>query len=186
MKLPLATAAALAGKITTTLVAEGYCQRAEAVGQIRLGLETVDRIRILVEGCDPIELRKRIAVNCQILSPGDIRIQAMLANNMPLDVYISHLGGRPTPWEIIPPNWGALLLSLTGNDEFNAHVARMAKAQYLHWDPVRGVIQPDTRLIEKGREFIMGTIRAATTEEEIFTLLQMPFIPPTDRNIATP
>lgn len=72
-------------------------------------------------------------------------------------------------WFATTANFGSLLVCRTGSKEHNIRLCQRATELGRHWNTSKGVS-------------VNGQLLPATTEEEIFAALDLPFVPPTDRH----
>jgi DNA polymerase (family 10) len=171
---------ALAQRLAEHIAAElqPYCSRLEIAGSIRRRRPEVGDIDLV---CIPknmghlTELLNRCAQKATPLKKGDQYAVFTLQNGFQLDLWIAHDGGFgedpglfETELKKVPSNWGMLLLARTGSARHNVYLAQVAKQRGLHFNPHRGVL--------RGKEIV-----ASCTEEEIFSVLGLPFIRPEDR-----
>jgi DNA polymerase (family 10) len=166
---PLETARGWAEKILAEI--EPFCTRAMIVGSIRRERPMVGDIDFVVEprpGQEEV-LRSRIKDGHQVLTDGSLNL-IVLAARVQLDFFIA-IPSAEDLFDRLPGNWGSLVVCRTGSREFNAWLCNRAKARGMHWNPCRGLLQG-------------GKIFAGETEESIFSALDLPVIPPADREVG--
>jgi len=172
--LPLLQATKLAEKIAAEL--QPFCERVAIAGSIRRRREFVNDIDIV---CLPLEnkfaaLRERVLRSTAVVTDGSQTIVTRMTNGVQLDCWIAK---RPEQDLLTstPTNFGSLLLCRTGSKEHNIYLVEHAKrirdglGGFLRWNPYHGVF--DSR----------GDCLASVTEEDIFRVLQLDFVPPEKR-----
>jgi DNA polymerase (family 10) len=162
----------LALKIETAL--EPYVEAMEIAGSIRRGRPEVNDIDLVVlPRPGQVEaLKSRCAENCRVVTNGPqnciYAIRLAPGQEFQLDVFIA----RPPVKDLlqtIPGNFVSLLLCRTGSKEHNIWLVEHAKRIGLTWKPYAGVFDEE------------GYCLASETEEDIFRVLQLDFIPPEKR-----
>ena len=169
--LQLNRAEAIANKIIDVL--SPHCKKIEAAGSIRRKRPTVHDIDIVAWPSDRAAIDAILIERCSgIISSGSQITTAALRDGTHLDVFYTMdertIGDMFEP-RVFPPNWGSVLLCRTGSLRHNIYLIEHAKRLGLQWAPVDGVM--------RGKECI-----AAESEEEIFKVLQLDFVPPEHRN----
>jgi len=148
-----------------------FCARVEIAGSIRRNRPVVGDIDFVVEPLaeSAAALRTRIKYQKQVLIDGEMNL-VVLCGRVQLDFFIATPAVKEL-FEVIPGNWGSLLMCRTGSREFNAWLCNRATARGMHWQPYRGIQQG-------------GRIIACETEESIFAALDLPDIPPAAREVG--
>jgi DNA polymerase (family 10) len=166
---PLETARGWAEKILGEI--EPFCTRAMIVGSIRRGRPMVGDIDFVVEPKpgQEIEMRARIKDGHQVLTDGSLNL-IVLSARVQLDFFIA-IPSSEDLFDRLAGNWGSLVVCRTGSREFNTWLCNRAKARGMHWNPYRGMLQA-------------GKLFAGETEESIFAALDLPLIPPADREVS--
>jgi DNA polymerase (family X) len=184
MSLPLATAEKIAAKIVYEL--SPFCDQIEVAGSIRRRRPNVNDIDLVVLPKPPHAqaLRERCKKNAiRVQTDGEMTLVVYLPyrpacparpyprpleQELQLDVWIATPAGQDM-FAPTPTNFGSLLLCRTGSAQHNIMLVGRAKSLGLRWNPYHGVFDGHGRCL------------AVATEQEIFTALQMDFIPPEDR-----
>lgn len=159
-RIPLGRAVALVDPILEQLRGSAGIHWAEPVGSLRRAEETVGDIEI-VAAAGP-----QTSALDQVAQAADVdRVLHQSTRRLYLLINRAQVGVRLAD----PSNAGATLLHLTGS---RAHVgALQARASARGWQLTpEGLVTPD------------GTPQPSETEEEIYSALQLPFIPPEIRN----
>jgi DNA polymerase (family 10) len=172
-RFPAAIALTLARRIVDELRPASH--RIEIAGSLRRGNPTVHDIDI-------------------VLMPQRVSYQFVLGDELPLDQILRHLVERGSLTEVrgkekkkcfvaaktgVPVDlyigtqetWTTLLLIRTGSKEHNIKLAQRARE-----------LGMKLRASGDGIEDASGQLLRVSTEEELFSLLQVPYIPPEDRN----
>jgi DNA polymerase (family 10) len=149
-----------------------FCERLEIAGSIRRRrpfVNDIDFVALPKPGRAPA-LEERVMRNAKrIVSGGNQGIIVVLQNDLQIDLWIAQPERRDL-LETVPSNFGSLFMCRTGSKEHNIWLIEHAKKLGLTWNPYHGVFCPQTRLCI-----------ASETEEEIFSALQLDFIPPEKR-----
>jgi DNA polymerase/3'-5' exonuclease PolX len=158
-----------------------FCDRLDIAGSIRRRrVEVNDIDLVLLPKPGQLEALQRAALDgARCLSSGP--------ENMSIELTTSPMAGQPLQadlffaqpqkqslFETVPTNYGSLLLCRTGSKVHNIYLCQRARAADLHWNPQRGLFARDPRTDQH-------TLLASATEEEIFTILDLDFIPPEKR-----
>lgn len=151
-----------------------FCVKIEIVGSIRRERPEVNDIDLVVLPSDVRGFKaKCLSVKGASLgTDGDLNFIWTLPSGFQIDVFFA----RPvdtTLFGIIPSNWGSLLVCRTGSKEHNIKLAQRALDISLKWNPYYGVMDNS------------GKLRSADTEESIFAALNLPFVPPPQREITS-
>ena len=164
--------------IARRILAELYpfCDQIAVVGSIRRRRPNCNDIDIAaqVKPNQHVALRHRVLQNTRAIRAGDDLMSVRLKTGLQLDIFFAD----PPVAELLdkrPGNWGAILLTRTGSKEHNRFICMTAKRLGLHYNPQYGVFG---RCPRTGRE---GTCLAAATEEEIFQVLKLEYVPPEKR-----
>jgi len=164
----LAAAARLAAACLDQLAP--YCEQIEIAGSIRRRrhwCNDVDLACLLKEGRRPA-LIDRLRQRCQIVTEGAENLIVKLPCGNQLDLFLA----RPPYRDLLdsrPTNFGSIFLCRTGSREHNIFLVEHAKTLGLVWKPYQGVFDAD------------GYCLASATEADIFKALDLPFIPPEQR-----
>jgi DNA polymerase (family 10) len=148
-----------------------YCDQIEIAGSLRRGRDWVNDIDLVVlpkEGqLEP--LRARCKQRAKVVLDGQQNLIVELDNRaggkLQVDIFIAHPEQRDL-LETKPTNFGSLLLCRTGSKDHNIYLVEHAKRLGLTWNPYHGMFASD------------GSLLASATEEDIFRVLQVAFIPP--------
>ena len=151
-----------AARIADTLVAvlreHPACDQVEVAGSLRRWADTCKDIDIVATATDPRALVDAFAdlpLLGEVHRAGEAGARAVTHNGVPVDFRI-----------VAPENWGNLLQHLTGSGKHNEAMRTEAVKRGFHVSEY-GVIDDST-----------GTTHACPTEEEVYALLGMQFIPP--------
>lgn len=171
--LPLSSAIILAEGIATEL--SPYCERVAIAGSIRRRRPFVNDIDLVVlpKPHQTAALKDRCKRHARPVIDGPWNCIYALKSGFQLDIFIAE-AQRKDLFQTLPTNFGTLLLCRTGSKEHNIYLVERAKSLGLRWNPHHGVFASTpgaqhTRLLP------------SETEEEIFTALQLDFIPPEKR-----
>lgn len=162
----------LANQIRRSLLE--WCERIEIAGSIRRGQAEVGDIDFVILADESnsrsrAAILKRIKQSCEIVTGGSECALNTIA--MFRDVQLDFFFATPTRkelFDVVPTNFGSLLLCRTGSKQHNIQLAARAIEMGLHWNPYRGVFSGD-KLI------------ASETEEAIYHALNLEWLPPTRR-----
>lgn len=167
MSLSLSTASKIAEKIVSELAP--FCDQIAIAGSIRRRRSMVNDVDLvcLSKAGQSAALRARILANTEPISDGVQVILTRLANGVQLDVWLA-APGKKDLFEETPTNYGSLLLCRTGSKEHNIWLCERAKRLGFRWNPHFGV-------------FNNGRLLASATEQSIFDVLQLDFVPPEKR-----
>ncbi len=159
-RIPLGRAVGLADPILTRLHSLPAVEWALPVGSLRRAQETVGDIEVLAATDDPAAAIEAIAEapNVDRVLHKSVRRLYVLSNGTQIGLRLP-----------APANAGSILLHLTGSTA--------------HFDALRGrASDRGWRLTSEGLHASDGTLRTAASEEEIYTTLGLPLIPPEIRN----
>jgi DNA polymerase (family X) len=177
MSLPLATAEKIAAKIVYEIAP--FCDQVEIAGSIRRRRPFVNDIDLVVLPKPDFAnaLRERCKKRAmKVQTDGEMTLIVTLEyppagrDGLQLDIWIA----KPTVKDLLtttPTNFGTLFLMRTGSREHNIKLIERAKTLGLRWNPYWGVFDGHSHNL------------ASATEQEIFTALQLDFIPPESREI---
>jgi DNA polymerase (family X) len=172
-RFPAAIALAVARRIVEELRPASHC--IEIAGSLRRGNPTVHDIDIVLMPQRSSEqfvlgdetplaqiLRHLVKRGSLTEVRGKEKIKCFLAakTGIPVDLYIA-----------TPETWTTLLLIRTGSKEHNIKLAQRARELGMR-----------LRASGDGIEGGSGQLLRVSTEEELFSILQVPYIPPEDRN----
>lgn len=168
----LSTARLRAEKVIETLAP--LCARIEVAGSVRRARPAVNDLDFVVLPL-PGKLnafRERASrMNTVVKSGEDIYI-IRTKDGLQIDFYFAH-GPTHDLLEYRPGNWGSVMLCRTGSKEHNIHLALQAQRLGYKWETMIGLTKP----IDNNAR----TVMASETEEAIFALLGLDFIPPERR-----
>jgi DNA polymerase (family 10) len=172
-RFPAAIALGVARRIVEELRPASRC--IEIAGSLRRGNPTVHDIDIVLMPQRPSEqfvlgdetllaqiLRRLVKRGSLTEVRGKEKIKCFLAakTGVPVDLYIA-----------TPETWTTLLLIRTGSKEHNIKLAQRARE-----------LGMKLRASGDGIEDASGQLLRVSTEEQLFSLLQVPYIPPEGRN----
>jgi DNA polymerase (family 10) len=158
-RTPIAAALRLAGDVTVALGALPGVVRAEAMGSLRRFRETIGDIDVVVaaEG-DPEAVMSRFTsmpMVAEVVASGPRKSAVLSSSGMQIDLRV-----------VEPGLYGSAALYLTGSKAHNIRLRQLA-------------IDRGWTLSEYGlTETATGRVIAAATEEEVYTALGLPWIPP--------
>jgi DNA polymerase (family 10) len=159
-RIPLGRAIAVAEPLLDRLRSVPGVRWAEPVGSLRRGQDTVGDIELIASVADPIGVVEDLLAeveDARWLHRGERRVY-LLVDRVQVGMRF-----------VQPENAGAALLHLTGSHgHFAALQAHAKSAGY--------------RLSSEGLHAIGGTLRPASSEDEIYAALGLPSIPPEIRN----
>ena len=131
---------------------------ADLAGDLRRGVEMVDRVDVVVASTTPAAARMHALAMPGVLSvseSGPAAYRAVLDSGLPLDVRVT-----------LPDHHAAALLHATGSSAHLTHLARLAESRGLHLARAGLTHAPDGRPL------------AARDEEDLYGYLGLPFIAP--------
>jgi DNA polymerase (family 10) len=166
IKLPLSKARSFAEKVLETL--SPYCERMEIAGSIRRKIHTVSDLDLVVIPRDVKGLMKRCLERGVQMCAGEHVFRIETFAGVQIDIYFAH-NGKADLFRPLPSNCGSVLLCRTGSREHNIKICNQANQLGLKWDPSYGIFN----------EF--GDCVAATTEQELFDALKLPYVDPEAR-----
>ncbi len=150
------------------------CERIEIAGSLRRGRADVNDIDLVIlpKAGQLAAIKARCELKCRRVRDGDQNYIVMLRlpgqQEFQLDIFFA----RAAECDLLqkkPGNWGTLLLCRTGSKEHNIFIVEHAKTRGFTWHPYEGVKDGD------------GYVIASETEEEIFDMLALKFVPPANR-----
>jgi DNA polymerase (family X) len=160
-RMQLGVALDVAGELVAGLGASPAVERVTFAGSLRRMCETIGDIDLLVASNHPTAVMETFAglpLVSEILARGSTKSAAQTTKGLHVDLRV-----------VAPEVWGAALVYFTGSKAHNIHLRRIAQRLGL-------------KLSEYGVERIEdGMTVAAATEEEVYRLLGMTWIPPTMR-----
>jgi DNA polymerase (family 10) len=133
--------------------------RFEFAGSYRRGKETVGDLDLLVTSDQPTEVMAhfgKLAAIVEVIAQGDTKMSVRVQDSFQVDLRV-----------VEDVSWGAALQYFTGSKEHNVRVRGLAKTKGLKINEY-GVFQVDDESIRVAGE----------TEEEIYRLIDLPWIPP--------
>lgn len=144
------------------------CEKVEVVGSIRRKRPEVHDIDVIVIpkfdkpfyslAWDHIATRLKKELNMQVIRKGPSLMTLGFGEvDLPVDIYRAQ-----------PGTWGVLLLIRTGSTQHNIMLCSKAQQMGMKLSAKEGVIKN-------------GKVIASRTEQEIFTALDMKFVPPEER-----
>jgi len=170
--IPLATARFRAEKILTALAP--FCERIEIAGSVRRARPVVNDLDfvVLVKPGQLMHFRERASLMNTVVKSGEDIYIIRAADGLQIDFYFAH-GPTQDLLDSRPGNWGTVLLCRTGSKEHNIYMAQQAQRLGYRWETMLGI----TMAVDmSGR-----TVLASETEEDMFKVLEMEFIPPERR-----
>lgn len=176
LKLELAEAQKIGAAIVAALAP--FCEKIEIAGSVRRERPVCGDIDIV---CLPIPgqitaLQNRLSKNTRIVSgtgeEGKNLIRLLnvprLGGDVQIDLFIAQ-HPREGLFDTEPSNWGSILLCRTGSPSHNIRICALAKDQGLSWQPYRGLLTAD------------GRVLAAAEEADIYQALGLDYLAPADR-----
>src|SRR3954464_6144718 len=151
-------AARIADSLVSVLREHPACQQVEVAGSLRRWADTCKDIDIVATAADAralVDAFARLPLLGEVHRAGEAGARAVTHNGIPVDFRI-----------VAPENWGNLLQHLTGSGKHNEAMRTEAVKRGFHVSEY-GVIDDST-----------GTTHACATEEEVYELLGMQYIPP--------
>ncbi|HXG49095.1 MAG TPA: hypothetical protein VNO52_15835 [Methylomirabilota bacterium] len=166
-----------------------FCEQIEVVGSIRRARPHVNDIDIVVlpkPGAREALLARATARTTVISSGPDIAM-LRLKSGAQLDLYFAR-GREPDLLDTQPSNWGSIVLCRTGSKAHNIFLAQRAQEMGLKWETMRGIVVAEAGQRGSGPsgqrsalDLPVGKVIASETEEEIFSALNLEWIPPVCR-----
>lgn len=152
------------------------CERIEIAGSIRRGRPEVNDIDLVIlpKAGQLDAIKARCEKKCQVVKDGPQNYIVRLpkgghsGSEFQLDIFIARSQQRDL-LQTVPGNWGSLLLCRTGSTAHNIFLVEHAKSRGFTWHPYDGVKDGD------------GYVIASETEEDIFDMLALKFVPPANR-----
>jgi DNA polymerase (family 10) len=136
-------------------------RRAQYAGSLRRMAETVGDIDLLVAASEPEPIMESFAglgIVSRVIARGDTKTSILIASGLQVDL------------RVIPDEaWGAASIYFTGSKAHNIRIREMAVRKGLKLNEY-GLFQADS-----------GDLLAASTEQEVYERLGLPFIEPTLR-----
>jgi DNA polymerase (family 10) len=160
-RLPLAMALDLAEQLLASLETLPEVRRATAAGSLRRMRETVGDIDLLVAADDPSPVMDAFCSSPlvqRVLAHGPTRSAVVTTRGVQIDLRV-----------VAPSSWGAALQYFTGSKAHNVALRELAAR--------RGLKLSEYGLFSAEGGEALG----ATTEEEIYARLGLPWVPPTLR-----
>jgi DNA polymerase (family X) len=155
-RVPFSVATQYANPLKKFLEAVPGVSRVEIAGSYRRGRDTVGDIDVLVcaaQGAAPITALARYGELSKLASAGSTKASGILRNGLQVDVRV-----------LESDSFGAALHYFTGSKDHNIHVRRRAQERGYKLSEY-GLFRGDKRI-------------AGATEEELFTAVGLPWIPP--------
>lgn len=146
------------------------CERIEIAGSIRRGRSDVNDIDLVILP-KPGQLdgiKARCEKKCVVVKDGDQNYIVRLPSGFQLDIFFARHSVADL-LQRVPGNFGTLLLCRTGSTAHNIYLVEHAKTRGFTWNPYKGVLDGE------------GFVIASETEEEIFDMLALNFVPPANR-----
>ncbi len=157
-RTPLGVALPIAQSLLDLLMEMPQAVNGSVAGSLRRARPTIGDIDLLVASDDPQPIIERL---------GSLANVARVLWTGPEKTSVELLNGKQVDLLIIPPDrWGAALHHFTGSQAHNIHFRELALEKGLSLSE-RGFKRVDT-----GEEVLVAT------EEEVFALVGMPYIPP--------
>jgi DNA polymerase (family 10) len=151
-------AARIANSLVAALREHPACEQVEVAGSLRRWADTCKDIDIVATATDPralVDAFAKLPLLGEVHRTGEAGARAVTHNGVPVDFRI-----------VAPENWGNLLQHLTGSGKHNEALRTEAVKRGFHVSEY-GVIDDSTQ-----------TTHACATEEEVYALLGMQYIPP--------
>lgn len=174
--LPLDRAIRIAEHVVGEL--SPFCVKIEVAGSIRRRRPVCGDVDLVVIPKDYEALRERVLKRCHVAMKADGKTpigdgEQMLVVNMPngvqLDIWFAK-DQRRELFKTFPSTWGTVLLCRTGSKAHNIYLAQRAQAMGYRWNTNLGLTSA-------------GNWVAGETEEDIFRALDLPILPPEDREL---
>lgn len=149
----------LVGRIRNHMNSCTAIMQMEFAGSYRRGKETVGDLDLLVTSLNPAEVMdhfSKLPIIMEVIQRGDTKMSVRVTDSFQVDLRV-----------VDESSWGAALQYFTGSKEHNVHIRGLAKARGLKINEY-GVYR-----IEDESHAVAGQ-----TEEEIYHLLGLPWIPP--------
>ncbi|MFN7289591.1 MAG: DNA polymerase/3'-5' exonuclease PolX [Pirellula sp.] len=149
----------LVTRIRTYMQSCQAIQKMEFAGSYRRGKETVGDLDLLVTSSNPNEVMdhfSKLPIIIEIIQRGDTKMSVRVTDSFQVDLRV-----------VEESSWGAALQYFTGSKEHNVHIRGLAKSQGLKINEY-GVYKVDDE----------SQPVAGKTEEEIYHLLGLPWVPP--------
>lgn len=150
------------------------CERIEIAGSIRRVRPEVGDLDLVIlpKAGQLAAIKARCQQKCEAIRDGEqnciYRVGLSDQTLFQIDIFFA----RPAISDLlqtVPGNFGTLLLCRTGSKDHNIYLVEHAKRLGLRWNPYRGVIDAQ------------GKVLASESEEKIFKALDLPWIKPEDR-----
>src|SRR3954463_13597846 len=151
-------AARIAASLVSVLREDPACEQIEVAGSLRRWADTCKDIDIVATAADAralVDAFCDLPVLGEVHRAGEAGARAVTHNGIPVDFRI-----------VAPENWGNLLQHLTGSGKHNEALRTEAVKRGFHVSEY-GVIDDSTE-----------TTHSCATEEDVYALLGMEFIPP--------
>ena len=160
-RIHLDVALDLAGQLLAELTALPAVQRAAYAGSLRRMRETIGDIDLLAASSRPAEVMRAFCSSprvTRVLAHGPTKASVLSSNGVQVDLRV-----------VEPSVWGAALMYFTGSKPHNIRVRAIA-------------VRAGLKLSEYGLFYAeTGRQLAAATEEDVYSRLGLPWIPPTLR-----
>ncbi len=153
---PLGEVWPIANEVVNLIKMKAPLEKISVAGSIRRKRETVKDIDILITSHKPSEVMKvvtELPLVEEVIAFGETKTSVRLKGGLQMDVRV-----------VEPESWGAALAYFTGSKAHNIRIRELALEKGLKINEY-GVF--------RGEEKIAGA-----TEEEVYTILGLPFIPP--------
>ncbi len=154
----LPAARAVAEQVASALRAHGGVERLEVAGSLRRMRETVKDVDILVTSTEParvIETLTSLPSVTEVIARGDTKVSVRHQDGLQVDLRV-----------VEPSAFGAALQYFTGSKDHNVRVRELAKR--------RGLTISEYGVFEEKS----GKRVAGETEDEVYTAVGLPWIPP--------
>ena len=155
-RFPLGEILPLAQEIVETLQKFSPVEQIEIAGSIRRRKETVKDIDILITSKKPLEVMKKVTelpLVQEVIAFGETKTSVIINPGIQMDIRV-----------VEPESWGAALAYFTGSKAHNIRIRELALEKGLKINEY-GVFKNEKKI-------------AGKTEEEIYQILGLPFIPP--------
>lgn len=160
-RVAITVALPIAEQIVQTLKESGLCKQIEIAGSLRRRKETIGDIDILVTSDKPEKVMEAFCgfeLVDRVLGKGPTKSSVHLSAGINADLRV-----------VEDDAFGAALHYFTGSKDHNVHVRRLANAQGYTVNEYGA---------HEGTAEKKGKLRASKTEEDIYKLIGLPYIPP--------
>ena len=169
-KMPLHIAEARAQAVLHMIAP--LCEKSLIAGSIRRRVAhcgDLDFVVLPKVGVTSDDLIRPLSAGVQVFAKGvqNIRLKTLLTDTG-IDIFVARREEADL-LEKIPGNWATLVVCRTGSRQHNIRICKAAEDLDLRWDPYKGLFTSDGELLHIG------------SEEELFELVDLPYLKPEDR-----